>query len=1359
MIINLSTQGDASLLIDEQQISGDPKNGIPGKPQTIFQGGYNSIYYPLQVIFDLGSVHQLSDIYVFDKHNTDTLTIYSGTPQNWQNPVKIYLTRFNGWLSDTLNVSTRYIMLEFPSRKANIAEIILYGQSNAKAAPIPSRTIHKLPLVEDLIGINGLNNQPVDKLRCVGSIREYHQWRWDEGNGISSYPGYPNNQFAWAPSWVSGANWGWNFDQVYSDFRKAGIDLSPCLQQTAPYMLYSTKRIEQKPISLNDNPLDPNSYEEHARYLYQFTARYGSSVIDSSKLMLRPGQPIKSGMNLVKYVENWNEQDKWWRGRDGYFSPFEMAAMCSADYDGHEGSMGPGYGAKNADPNIKFVMGGLTTLGLDYIKSMKLWSDFNRNTGFPADVLNFHHYSNTSGGQDQALKKAISPEEDKLKDKLKEVVEYRDHYLPGKEIWLSEFGYDTNPNSPQGARAIGQNDVYEVQAQWLLRSYLEIAAAGIDRAHAYFFSDINAGDPNKFNSCGLVNEKWFGYQPKTSWYYIYAMKKTLQGYRFTQEEVSGNPDVNIYKFDNESTSTSIYVAWCNTSIDQKLNNFSINLSNSLGATLLELSNKDTVCNETGLVLDKNSNVSVNLSERPIFIRTVNANSANCIEMATKGVIQIQLDKQGQASIVPLDIDNGTKSNCGPLSFNVSKNSFDCSDITAGSYLEIHSDSTWTKSTVTDQTTNMRFPWTGVSGNLPPKSTFTSPVILGQPKSYKSIDNVPGSEVIKCENDVTFYRKTFTLTDTLNTDFFIEMTVDDDMEVYLNGNFVAREQSHKYTNATFPSHRFHSAGNNATAKSAHESFDMTAANTSSFFVHGTNEIILAIRNTRGLDNGGFSFRMGIGNPTAAGHKVTLTANDNFTLSSDTGSTLVQVIDILGPSINLVPDPVLYLGNTGTSALTLNDLRVSIDDNCHLQSVKHNPESITFSQIQDSAIVEIVSDNSWYKSTFRDSRNAYTYPWAGVPALPDSTSYSIPVSVGQPYNYQAIYPIEGAEVISTDQQVTFFKKTFILNVNTIKQCWIDLTVDDDVEIYVNGHLLVREGSFSAQNSQAPAHRIHYSTAFSTNGYQGGDAFDFVSSSNLTSILNPNGKNEIIFAVRNGGNNNVGGFSFKLSIPLTEKYHIPATIMATDKYGNISTAHISVEIKDTIPPTLVVLNPVLLPDATGLISLNTTLFDNGSYDNTSIKSLSVFPSTTYCQGIGNASFSATDYFGNTSITNLGLQIDTALCPNSTIGSGKKSSLARDSGSAGEVDYLSSAGWSFNAYPLPADETLNVNLWKSVVGENMTFEIRDLSGRLLISESKTVSSSKFSTQLNLSELAQGKYLLSIKHTDQSQTIKILVN
>ena len=489
-------------------------------------------------------------------------------------------------------------MLEFPSNAAKITEIVLYGTRLTNPVQVPAPTEHPYPLMEDFIGANVLHNQPIDKLKCVGSIREYHPWQWDEGDADTTYKGYPNSEFAWSPSWVSGPGWGWNFDDTYAAFKKAGFDVSPCLQQTPLYLLEGSKNVDKKPVLSHEDPTDPFSYEEHSRYLYQFTARYGSIPVSPSKLMLKANQPVKSGLDMVKYVENWNEQDKWWRGREGYFSPDEMAAMCSADYDGHEGALGPGFGVKNADPNIKMAMGGLAGLSLEYIKGMKLWSDFHRSTGFPADVLNFHHYSNISGGQDGVMRVALSPEEDSLKHKLREIAEYRDRYIPGTEIWVSEFGYDTNPKSVQGCQPIGQNDVYEVQAQWLIRSYLEMAAAGVDRAHMFFFADMNSNNPNKFNSMGLVNEKWNRYQPKTSWYYVYAMKNALTGYRFHSELPSGNPSVNLYKFFNEKTETYIYAAWCTTSTDQRIQNFTVDLRGALGATLMELNHGDTVALES-----------------------------------------------------------------------------------------------------------------------------------------------------------------------------------------------------------------------------------------------------------------------------------------------------------------------------------------------------------------------------------------------------------------------------------------------------------------------------------------------------------------------------------------------------------------------------------------------------------------------------------------------------------------------------------------------------------------------------------------------------------------------------------------
>src|SRR5690606_37916774 len=115
----------------------------------------------------------------------------------------------------------------------------------------------------------------------------------------------------------------------------------------------------------------------------------------------------------------------------------------------------------------------------------------------------------------------ISPEADQFKSKVEAIVDYRNRYLPGEELWVSEFGYDTHPGSVQRAPAIAGYSAQEVQAQWLVRSYLALAAAGADKAQMFMLRDVNGDSGGRFNSSGLTTNKATGWVPKVSWYYVY----------------------------------------------------------------------------------------------------------------------------------------------------------------------------------------------------------------------------------------------------------------------------------------------------------------------------------------------------------------------------------------------------------------------------------------------------------------------------------------------------------------------------------------------------------------------------------------------------------------------------------------------------------------------------------------------------------------------------------------------------------------------------------------------------------------------------------------------------------------------
>ena len=622
MLINLSGQRPATELVDEQDLAGDPRRGAAQQPKTSYSNGWMNagLYYPISVVVDLGVEHEITDVCYFDVEDQASFTVDYRVTDTWKTLFVDDLKKYRQWTSHRVAVTTRYLRLTFASPSAQVAEVILYGTARGTRPRPPEPSQPQRPLMDSFVGTNGFVDDPIERIAACGFLREYHNWQWDEGNNSTTYKGYPDHEIAWSPSWVSGPGWGWDFDRYYQELRDAGVEVSPCLQGCAPYLVaFDPNRTDAKPVTSGADPTQPESYVAHASYLFQFAARYGSTRVDPTLLKLKAGQPVRSGLGLVRYVENWNEPDKWWRGRDAYFSPFELAAMCSADRDGHRQSMGTAVGVKNADPTMKLVLGGLANPEIEYLKAMKFWADFHRDGDFPADVINLHHYSNDAGGQSGQPTTGISPEADGLRERFAKVVAWRDRHLPDKEVWVSEFGYDTNPKSVQRAPAIGAASAEEVQGWWIVRSYLALAAAGVDRAQQYMLRDVNAENTVKFNSSGLTSEKWNQHQPKPAWYCVATLRHILRGTRFDREMASGNPNVWVYRFKSDgSPSRDVYSVWCPTSNQTQVSDFSLGLPQDSKATLITLQPDSTTGRQILLPI-ADGKVTFDVSESPVFV--------------------------------------------------------------------------------------------------------------------------------------------------------------------------------------------------------------------------------------------------------------------------------------------------------------------------------------------------------------------------------------------------------------------------------------------------------------------------------------------------------------------------------------------------------------------------------------------------------------------------------------------------------------------------------------------------------------------------------------------------------------------
>ncbi|MBK8800758.1 MAG: hypothetical protein IPN71_01630 [Fibrobacteres bacterium] len=565
-IVNLSSEGDAWQLFDEQDLAGDPKAGSGGKPVTEYTNGWikANLVYPIETVVDLGAVHDLSDVWFYDINGADSLQVHCGDGKVWTEIVSKTTSAYMAWSGVQKVCTGRYVKIRVKSPSTAITEMVLYGTAKGAIEPLPNSVVTKKPTFGEMMGTNGFIDDDRTLLQVVGNLREYHSWQWDDGNGDPKTPAYPLNLFGWSPSWVRGTGWGWDFDEYYKDLSSKGISLQPVFQGTPAWMFGVSAGDSLKPMGLGKDSTQPASYLEHADYLFQFAARFGRTTHPAGDLRVDALNTAKSALGSVDWMEPWNEPDKDWKGPTGFFSPRVVAAMASAAYDGDQGRMGTKVGIKNADSKMRMALPGLIGPRLEFVKAIKWWADQNRAGSFPADALNFHHYCTDAGGQTGGeATTGISPEADDLKGRLTKIAQWRDRYLPGKELWLSEFGWDTHQGSKFKAPAIAGASGYEMQGRWLVRGFLEVAASGFQKAHQFMLRDTWDDSPGVFATSGLVHDKYdtlnAKYAQKVSWYYVNTLHKRMKDYRFEADESKNG--IRIYRFSHATADSLAYAVW------------------------------------------------------------------------------------------------------------------------------------------------------------------------------------------------------------------------------------------------------------------------------------------------------------------------------------------------------------------------------------------------------------------------------------------------------------------------------------------------------------------------------------------------------------------------------------------------------------------------------------------------------------------------------------------------------------------------------------------------------------------------------------------------------------------------------
>lgn len=300
-----------------------------------------------------------------------------------------------------------------------------------------------------------------------------------------------------------------NWDTVYGAWQKSGFTNDVC-------------------IMFNNTP--PSSWKNleadaHA-YGLAFAKAFGPS----------------SAKKLVSSMEIGNEPGKY--SDDQYRKLFQAMAK----------------GAREGDSQMKILTCNMTTgKSGDYEKSVQCVEGLDSLY----DVLNIHTYAMADGWPTWRRTYPEDPQAQFLKS-VESLIEWRNKTARGKEVWVTEFGWDasTKPKPATGEAARWDGNVSdEQQAQYLVRSFLIFAGMDLQKAYLYFFNDSN--EPSFHAASGITRN----FEPKPSFHAVAHLYRTLGDFRFQRIVAQQTGQLYAYQFVHaEDPQRSVVVAWSPTKV-------------------------------------------------------------------------------------------------------------------------------------------------------------------------------------------------------------------------------------------------------------------------------------------------------------------------------------------------------------------------------------------------------------------------------------------------------------------------------------------------------------------------------------------------------------------------------------------------------------------------------------------------------------------------------------------------------------------------------------------------------------------------------------------------------------------------
>lgn len=492
-------------------------------------------------IFELGGLDALpKEYYTFDFGSVEEIGVIAS--RHWSYDTDVYAIEYeisndgNNWtfigevIPSAQGVVTtqvspvqnaRYLRVVYTMTLKNYAKAFLWEidvyDRNGKYGEAPA-TQTSLVNLQEMLGVNtiwGWGHNEYSDLRPAGEgaslhqayadhARYYHNMNWDIPD-----PDQSIDYVSMENGGGTAANWWLDWNREYDPVTNLGM------------ILHNTIQFDHIDPAAWDNP-----YQAGYNYGYAYAQYFGPT----------------NGKGYVQTIEVGNEP---WTYDNATYRDI-LAGMAQGIKAGDPAIQVLPCALQATDPSVD-----LGTEDLNY-----LGSKVGESQASLLDGLNIHAYSFAT--DELGTRRGVHPEAFNSDfQNIRNMVRFRDANMPGKPIYLTEWGWDTN-----GAGAScthGECVSEQAGALYAVRGALIAQRYGVERATYYFYGNTDQGS-TLFSRSGLVGNSAGNFQKKKGFNALESLVNQL-GDRHFIEVVQEDENAFVYLLGDANGNVTHMVAW------------------------------------------------------------------------------------------------------------------------------------------------------------------------------------------------------------------------------------------------------------------------------------------------------------------------------------------------------------------------------------------------------------------------------------------------------------------------------------------------------------------------------------------------------------------------------------------------------------------------------------------------------------------------------------------------------------------------------------------------------------------------------------------------------------------------------